>query len=94
MRDMLNKSFEVLIWIATTLMVIGSCFSGAMVIRFSGIQGVDAVFDSGWLMIFGFLLIIFGVTMSFVFAGLAFYLMDIRTFTKHAAIALRMPQKR
>lgn len=94
MRDMLNRSFEVLIWICTVLMVIASCFLGAMVIRFSGVEGVDEVFDPVWLMIFGFLLIIFGVTMSFVFAATAFYLMDIRTFTKHAAIALRVPQKR
>jgi|GEM_PF-2804096 hypothetical protein len=94
MRDMLNKSLEILVWIATTLMVIGSCFSGAMVIRFSGVPGIDNVFDSVWLMIFGFLLIIFGVTMSFVFAGLCFYLMDIRMFLKHTAFALRAPQKR
>jgi hypothetical protein len=94
MRDMLNKSLEILVWIATTLMVIGSCFLGAMVIRFSGVPGIENVFDSAWLMIFGFLLIIFGVTMSFVFAGLCFHLMDIRTFTKHTALALRAPQKR
>jgi F0F1-type ATP synthase membrane subunit c/vacuolar-type H+-ATPase subunit K len=94
MRDMLNKSLETLIWIATSLMIVGSCYSGALIIRISGAPGIDAVADSGWLMVFGFLLIIFGVTMSFVFAGLCFQLMDIRTFTKHTAFALRSPQKK
>lgn len=91
MRDTLNKSLEVLIWIATTLMVVAACYLGAMVIRLSGVQGVP---EPGWVMVFGFLMIIFGVTMSFVFAGICFQIMDIRTFTKHAAFALRMPQKR
>lgn len=91
MRDTLNKSLEVLIWIATTLMIVAACFFGAMVIRASGMPGIEAVFDPTWLMIFGFLMIVFGVTASFVFAGLCFQLMDIRMFAKHTAFALRKP---
>lgn len=94
MRDILNKSLEVLVWIATTLMVVGACFLGAMVIRLSGVPEVSAAFGSAWLMIFGFLLIIFGVTLSFVFAGVCFLIMDIRSFTKHTAFALRTTPKR
>lgn len=94
MRDSLNKSLEVLIWIGTTLMIIASCFFGAMVIRLSGIPGIEGAFDPTWLMISGFLVIVFGVTMSFVFAGLCFQLMDIRSFTKHTAFALRKPVQR
>jgi hypothetical protein len=85
MRDILNKSLEMLTWIATGFLVISSCYTGAMIIRFGGsIQGggTEAV-------IAGFLTIIFGVTMSFVFAGVVFQIMDIRTFTKHAALQLK-----
>lgn len=94
MRDTLNKSLEILIWIGTTLMIIASCFGGAMVIRASGVPGIAALFDPTWMMIFGFLMIIFGVTMSFVFAGVCFQLMDIRMFAKHTAFALRKPVQR
>lgn len=94
MRDMLNKSLETLVWIATTLMIIASCYLGAMVIRVSGIPELTGPGNAGWVMISGFLMIIFGVTMSFVFAGVCFQIMDIRAFTKHAAFALRAPQKR
>lgn len=94
MRDALNKSLETLIWIATILMIIASCYLGAMVIRASGTVGIIQAANEGWVMIAGFLLIIFGVTMSFVFAGLCFQIMDIRTFTKHSAFALRTQQNR
>lgn len=82
MRDTLNQSLEMLIWIATTFFVISSCFSGAIVIQSSGTGSVGG-------MIGGFLIIIFGVSMSFVFAGISFQIMDIRTFTKHAAMELK-----
>lgn len=85
MRDILNKSLEMLIWIATVFFVITSCYSGAMIIRYGGqVRGSEA--ES---IIAGFLTIIFGVTMSFVFAGLSFQIMDIRNFTKHMALGLK-----
>jgi len=37
-------------------------------------------------MLAGFLFIVFGVTMSFLVAGICFQIMDIRSFTKFMAI--------
>lgn len=88
MRDILNKSLPVLIWIATGFLIIGSCYTGAIIIRYGGQLGNDV-----WTIIGGFLFIIFGVTLSFVYAGLCFQILDIRSFTKHAAIALRQSQR-
>lgn len=85
MRDVLNKSLEMLIWVATGFLVITSCYTGAMIIRFGGSLGGGAT----EAIMAGFLTIIFGVSISFVFAGIAFQIMDIRTFTKHAAIELK-----
>ncbi|GHG98436.1 hypothetical protein [Pseudodonghicola xiamenensis] len=85
MRDALNKSLEILIWIATAIMVLMSCYVGAMIIR-----GIASVPGTGVLEILGgILFIVFGITMSCVFAGICFQIMDIRRFTKHAAFALR-----
>ncbi len=86
MRDILNKSLEMLIWIATAFFVIVSCYSGAMVIRYGGGETLT--------MVNGFLVIIFGVTMSFVFAGLCFQIMDIRDFTKHTALSIKKANRR
>lgn len=57
-----------------------------MIIRYFGpaFGGSDFVIILG-----GFLTIVFGVTMSFVFAGICFQIMDIRNFTKHAALSLK-----
>ena len=85
MRDVLNKSLEMLIWVATSFLVISSCYTGAMIIRFGGsMQGgaTEAI-------VAGFLTIIFGVSVSFVLAGLAFQIIDIRKFTKYAAMELK-----
>ena len=79
MRDILNKSLEMLVWLATVFFIISSCYTGAMIIRYVGQGAIQAVLG-------GFLCIIFGVTMSFVFAGICFQIMDIRTFTKYAAM--------
>jgi hypothetical protein len=85
MRDILNKSLAMLIWVATGFLVIISCYSGAVIIRI----GSDIQDGFAELTVAGFLTIIFGVTMSFVFAGIAFQIMDIRTFSKHAALELK-----
>lgn len=81
MRDLLNQSLESLIWTATVFFVLSSCFSGYQIIS------TDPS-ESG-LLIGGILVIIFGVTMAFVFAGICFQIMDIRAFTKHTAIGLK-----
>ncbi|MEO1550400.1 MAG: hypothetical protein AAFR93_08205 [Pseudomonadota bacterium] len=88
MRDMLAKSLEVLIWLATAFFIIMSCYTGAMIIRFSGDGSLIEV------VLGGFLTIVFGVTMSFVFAGICFQIMDIRMFTKHMAMSLKRQQNR
>lgn len=85
MRDVLNKSLEMLIWVATTFFIIFSCYSGAVQIQAASLTEIGnfgPIFG-------GFLTIIFGVSMSFVFAGISFQIMDIRTFTKHAAMELK-----
>lgn len=81
MRDVLNRSLEVLVWISTSFFIICSCYLGALIIR-----GAPEVPGD---MIGGFLFIVFGVTFSFVFAGLCFQIMDIRMFLKHAALSLK-----
>lgn len=85
MRDLLNKGMEVLVWITTAFFVFNSCFAGAMIIRYSDDLGWTPM--NGFLM--GFFTIIFGVTVSFLFAAVCFQIMDIRNFTKHAALSLR-----
>lgn len=80
MRDLLNQSLGALVWVATVFFILVACYSGAMIIRY----GVET-----WAIVGGFLCIIFGVTMSFVFAGMCFQIMDIRNFTKHAALSLK-----
>lgn len=84
MRSLLNNSLEALIWTATIIFILTACYSGAMTIRLAGANQNDF-----FVVMQGFLEIIVGVTMSFVFAGLSFQLMDIRKFTKHAAMSLR-----
>lgn len=84
MRDLLNKSLEGLIWVSTVFFIFSSCYVGAMIIRY--VPDTDGAFS---VILGGFLTIIFGVTMSFVFAGICFQIMDIRNFTKHAALSLR-----
>jgi hypothetical protein len=81
MRDLLNRSLEALIWIATGFFVVNSCFLGAKIIQLGN--------QIGGGIVEGFLFIVFGVTMSFVFAGICFQIMDIRTFTKHTAMAMK-----
>lgn len=88
MRDILNKSLPVLIWISTGFLIIASCYIGAIIIRYGG-----QLTDDAWPIVGGFLFIIFGVTLSFVFAGMCFQLLDIRSFTKHTALALRRSQR-
>ncbi|MCR9068742.1 MAG: hypothetical protein NXH79_07830 [Rhodobacteraceae bacterium] len=84
MRDTLNKSLELLIWIATGFLIVLSVYGGAVFIRFA------TEFNADLSVIFGgFLFIVFGITMSFVFAGICFQIMDIRTFTKHTALSLK-----
>lgn len=85
MRDILNKSLEMLIWIATAFYVILSCYTGALVIR----NATETL-----TIVNGFLVIIFGVTMSFVFAGICFQIMDIRDFTKHTALSMKKASRR
>jgi len=89
MREILNKSLEMLIWVATTFFIIMACYTGAMIIRFGGQVSGSATET----IIGGFLTIIFGITMSFVFAGLSFQIMDIRSFTKHTALGLKRMSK-
>ncbi|MGP3698192.1 hypothetical protein [Rhodobacter sp. NSM] len=84
MRDFLNKSLAVLIWIATGFNVAMSCYQGAMIIR----QAPPDESNSS-VILYGFLVILFGVTLSLVFAGICFQIMDIRTFTKHVALNQR-----
>ena len=84
MRDLLNKSLETLIWIAAGFLIVLSCYLGAMFIRATGSFGNDM-----WFILGGFLFIFFGITMSLVFAGICFQILDIRAFTKHSALALR-----
>lgn len=85
MRDFLNKSLPILIWIATGFNVMLSCFTGAMIIRYTP----NGLSSSDNIILYGFLFILFGVTSSFVFAGICFQIMDIRTFTKHVALNQR-----
>ncbi|ABA80749.1 hypothetical protein GQF56_18505 [Rhodobacter sphaeroides] len=85
MRDFLNKSLAVLIWIATGFNVALSCYTGAMIIRYSPMQ----LMGDSTVILYGFLFILFGVTLSLVFAGICFQIMDIRTFTKHVALNQR-----
>ncbi len=85
MRDMLNKSLEGLVWITTVFFIFSSCYLGAMIIRYVPTGG-DSDFG---IILGGFLTIVFGVTMSFVFSGICFQIMDIRNFTKHAALSLK-----
>jgi ABC-type polysaccharide/polyol phosphate export permease len=80
MRDLLNKSLEVLVWVATGFNIIVVCFTGAAVVNSAPLWGV------GSAMLAGFLFIVFGVTMSFLVAGICFQIMDIRSFTKFMAI--------
>lgn len=84
MRDLLNKSLEGLVWICSVFFIFSSCYVGAMIIRYAPTNGDDFNVILG-----GFLTIVFGVTMSFVFAGICFQIMDIRNFTKHAAMSLK-----
>jgi hypothetical protein len=86
MREQLNKALETLVWISTVFFICSSCYAGAMIIRYTGMFG-DGSNVTG--IIGGFLTIVFGVTMSFVFAGICFQIMDIRRFTKHAALSLQ-----
>lgn len=88
MRDTLNKSLEMLVWVATGFFVIMSCYTGALIIRFAGSSQLTPSVPAE-AVIGGFLYIIFGVTLSFVFAGICFQIMDIRDFTKHAALSLK-----
>lgn len=87
MREQLNKALETLVWIATVFFICCSCYVGAMIIRYTGMIPGAGGNMSGILG--GFLTIVFGVTMSFVFAGICFQIMDIRKFTKHAALSLQ-----
>lgn len=86
MRNTLNKALEGLVWTATVFFIFSSCYTGAMIIRYSGRGFGDSDFS---IILGGFLTIVFGVTMSFVFAGICFQIMDIRNFTKHAALSLK-----
>lgn len=79
MQDLLKKSLPALIWIATGFFVIFSCYTGVMLISLA------PPFMPG-IVLFGFLYIFFGVTISFVFAGICFMILDVRAFTKHMAI--------
>lgn len=83
MRNLLNKSLEGLVWITTVFFIFSSCYVGAMIIRYAPVQNDFGIIFGGFLTIF------FGVTMSFVFAGICFQIMDIRNFTKHAALSLK-----
>jgi hypothetical protein len=88
MRDTLNKSLEMLIWVATGFFIIVTCYIGALIIRYGDFGSLRTDLPIG-VILGGFLFIIFGVTMSFVFAGICFQIMDIREFTKHAALSLK-----
>lgn len=90
MRDILNKSLAMLVWIATGFFVVMSCYSGAMIIRYGG----KGIFSDMEAILGGFLTIIFGVTMSFVFAGICFQIMDTRDFTKHTALSIKKINRR
>lgn len=80
MRDLLNKALPALVWVATGFNIIAVCFAGAGIVNTAPIWGV------GSAMLTGFLFIIFGVTISFLVAGICFQIMDIRSFTKFMAI--------
>ncbi len=56
MRDFLNKSLAVLIWIATGFNVALSCYTGAMIIRYSPMQ----LMGDSTVILYGFLFILFG----------------------------------
>ena len=89
MRDLLNSSLEALIWVATGFLIVMNCYIGVQFIRFSVDMNADLSFVFG-----GMLYIVFGVTMSFVFAGICFQIMDIRNFSKHMAIGLKKLSQR
>ncbi len=80
MRDLLNKSLEVLVWLTTVFNIIAVCFLGAGIVNSAPLWGV------GSAMLVGFLFIVFGTTMSFLLAGICFQIMDVRNFTKFMAI--------
>ena len=86
MRDILNKSMEPLVWIITILMIIGSLLFGIMIIQ----MGRVSVQDEGKFLVilFGLFSMFGGISFSFLFAGLCFQIVDIRRFTKHAALSL------
>lgn len=83
MRDVLNKSLEVLVWITTCLSIVFFCFTAITMLRLSPL-GPDTT-----TIIAAFLTVVFGITASLVFAGICFQIMDIRTFSKHSAISLK-----
>ncbi len=85
MRNILHNALEALIWVVTGLMILGACVGGGVFLQVSGGFGSPSI----TLILVGFLIIVFGVTMSFVFAGVCFAIMDIRRFTKHAALSLQ-----
>lgn len=86
MRDLLNKSMEPLVWIIAILMIIGSLLFGIMIIQ----MGRVSVQDEGKLVVilFGLFSMFGGISFAFLFAGLCFQIVDIRRFTKHAALSL------
>jgi len=101
MRDILAKSLEILIWTVTAVMVFASLYLGALTMRLNFLFNLlkseaadipDLYVVVSWIpnpVVLGIIIIIFGTTSAFVFAGICFQVMDIRSFTKHAAISLK-----
>ena len=83
MREVLNKSLEVLVWITTAISIIFFCFAAVSMLRLPPL-GPDTM-----TIIAAFLTVVFGIASSLVFAGICFQIMDIRTFSKHSAISLK-----
>ncbi len=83
MRDVLSKSLEVLVWIAAGFFILFFCIAAIAMLQIPP-------FGPDFRTIIGaFLTVVFGITWSLVFAGICFQIMDIRNFTKHAAISLK-----
>ena len=83
MRDILNKSLEVLVWITIGLTIVFSCFIVVTILRLSPL-GLDTT-----TIISAFLTVMLGITSSLVFAGICFQIVDIRTFTKYTATSMK-----
>ncbi len=83
MRNVLSQSLPTLIWVTTGLSMVISCLVGFWLMG----QRIPMV-NNTWIILLGVFLLVLGVALSLVFAGFCFQILDIRQFTKHAALTL------